>query len=221
MNEWKKLLEQTHPKFQPLHEMANILEDQDAALAADATPEAYPSSLSVEITPASLEIESQMAADVEETDSAESAAEAIIDEIEWISPTQKLQQKIKDIPDKFGFKIGEAADYVGVKQHVLRYWESEFPQFKPKKSKNGQRMYTKRDVELALMIRKLLHDDRFSIEGAQTALKKLRQQVRDKDKVAPEAQSKPLMSSVDGGVSVQSLERLVQKIREARTNLAL
>ena len=134
-------------------------------------------------------------------------------EIEWISPTHKLEKKIENIPDKFGFKIGEAADYVGVKQYVLRYWESEFDVLKPKKSKNGQRMYTPKDVETALLIRKLLHDDRFSIEGAQAALKKLRQQV--KEKPTPKQESGSSQSTLD------MAQYLLDSIRQARLNLNL
>lgn len=93
-----------------------------------------------------------------------------------ISNTQVLKEKIKNIPDKMGFKIGEVADYVGVKQYVLRYWETEFEVLRPKKSTNGQRFYTRKDIETALIIKKLLHEDRFSIEGARSFLKRLRQQ---------------------------------------------
>lgn len=145
-------------------------------------------------------------------------SEPINTEIEWISPTHKLQTKIENIPDKFGFKIGEAADYVGVKQYVLRYWETEFDLLKPKKSKNGQRMYTKKDVEMALMIKKLLYDDRFSIEGAQSALKKLRQQVKDK----PQAVAKKAVEAPVGSVDdLQFAEDLLASIRQARLNLNL
>lgn len=93
-----------------------------------------------------------------------------------ISNTSQLKEKINNIPDKMGFKIGEVADYVGVKQYVLRYWETEFEVLHPKKSTNGQRFYTRKDIETALIIRKLLHEDRFSIEGARSFLKRLRQQ---------------------------------------------
>ncbi len=145
-----------------------------------------------------------------------------INEIEWISPTHKLQRKIENIPDKFGFKIGEAADYVGVKQYVLRYWESEFDYLKPKKSKNGQRMYTKKDVETALLIRKLLHDDRFSIEGAQSALKKLRQQVKEKpvEKAAAAGSKTPTTDTV-GSSGLDFAQAMLTTIRQARLNLNL
>ncbi|PIT99083.1 MAG: MerR family transcriptional regulator [Bdellovibrionales bacterium CG10_big_fil_rev_8_21_14_0_10_45_34] len=77
------------------------------------------------------------------------------------------------------FKIGEVAEMIGVKQYVLRYWESEFDSLKPKKSKHNQRMYTKKDVENLFFIRKLLHRDGFSIPGARRILHKLRQQLRE------------------------------------------
>lgn len=88
----------------------------------------------------------------------------------------KLKAKIDAIPNKMGFKIGEVAEYVGVKQYVLRYWETEFEALHPRKSNNGQRFYTRKDIEMALTIRKLLHEDRFSIEGARAVLKKMRGQ---------------------------------------------
>lgn len=89
--------------------------------------------------------------------------------------TSELKNKIDAIPDKMGFKIGEVAEFVGVKQYVLRYWETEFEALHPRKSNNGQRFYTRKDIEMALMIRKLLHEDRFSIEGARAVLKKMKQ----------------------------------------------
>lgn len=90
----------------------------------------------------------------------------------------KLLEEIQSIPEKMGFKIGEVADLLGIKQYVLRYWESEFEVLKPKKASNNQRYYTRKDVENAFLIRKLLHRDRFSIEGARSAMKELKSFVR-------------------------------------------
>lgn len=84
---------------------------------------------------------------------------------------QELLNEIEAIPDRFGFKIGDVADLLGIKQYVLRYWEQEFELLKPKKASNNQRLYTKKDVENAFLIRKLLYRDKFSIEGARQALK--------------------------------------------------
>ncbi len=91
---------------------------------------------------------------------------------------EKLLEEISAIPDKMGFKIGDVAEILGIKQYVLRYWETEFEILRPKKASNNQRMYTRKDVENALLIRKLLHRDRFSIEGARNAMKELKAQVR-------------------------------------------
>ncbi|MFM6927821.1 MAG: MerR family transcriptional regulator [Bdellovibrio sp.] len=90
----------------------------------------------------------------------------------------KLMEEIKAIPNKMAFKIGDVAEILGIKQYVLRYWETEFEVLKPKKASNNQRMYTRKDVENALLIRKLLHRDRFSIEGARNAMKELKAHVR-------------------------------------------
>lgn len=86
----------------------------------------------------------------------------------------ELESELSRIPDKLAFKIGEVAELLNVKPYVLRYWETEFEILKPKKSKHNQRMYEHRDVENLLLIRKLLYRDRFSIEGARAALKKLK-----------------------------------------------
>jgi DNA-binding transcriptional MerR regulator len=91
---------------------------------------------------------------------------------------EKLLEEINSIPDKMGFKIGDVAEILGIKQYVLRYWETEFEVLRPKKASNNQRMYTRKDVENALLIRMLLHRDRFSIEGARNAMKELKAHVK-------------------------------------------
>ncbi len=76
-----------------------------------------------------------------------------------------------EIPNKLYFRIGEVSDLVGVKPYVLRYWESEFTDIKPSKSKSGQRLYKRRDVELLMRIRGLLYEERFTINGARRRLR--------------------------------------------------
>ena len=75
-----------------------------------------------------------------------------------------------EIPDKLYFRIGEVSRLAGVKPHVLRFWETEFPALNPKKSGSGHRLYRRKDVEVVLEIRKLLYEDRFTIEGARRAI---------------------------------------------------
>jgi len=74
------------------------------------------------------------------------------------------------IPEKIYFKIGEVCDLVGVQAHVLRYWETEFPQLSPQKNRSGQRSYRRRDVEIALRIKELLYDEMYTIAGARKKL---------------------------------------------------
>jgi len=75
-----------------------------------------------------------------------------------------------EIPDKLYFRIGEVGRVSGVKPHVLRYWETEFPAISPKKSGSGHRLYRRKDVELILEIKRLLYEQRFTIEGARKHL---------------------------------------------------
>lgn len=91
----------------------------------------------------------------------------------------ELIRSLESIPRKMAFKIGEAAEMVGVKQYVLRYWESEFEMLRPRKSKSNQRVYSRHDIEIALMIKKLLYTDRFSIEGARFALRHFKRQIKE------------------------------------------
>jgi DNA-binding transcriptional MerR regulator len=74
------------------------------------------------------------------------------------------------IPDKLYFRIGDVAKLLGVETYVLRFWESEFPQMRPNKSGTGQRLYRKRDVELAVRVRNLLHGEGYTIAGARQVL---------------------------------------------------
>lgn len=73
-------------------------------------------------------------------------------------------------PEKLFYKIGEVSSIVGVEPFVLRYWESEFPFLCPRKSKAGQRIYTKKEIELLLQIKKLLREERYTIDGVRRRL---------------------------------------------------
>ncbi len=70
------------------------------------------------------------------------------------------------IPDKLYFRIGDVAKLCGVPAYVLRFWETEFTQLKPNKGGTGQRLYRKRDVEVALRIKSLLYEQGYTIAGA-------------------------------------------------------
>lgn len=69
------------------------------------------------------------------------------------------------IPDKLFYKIGEVSRIADIEPYVLRYWETEFAFLKPRKNKSGQRVYVKKDLELILEIKRLLYQERYTIEG--------------------------------------------------------
>ena len=73
--------------------------------------------------------------------------------------------------EKLYFKIGEVAKIVGVKPYVLRYWETEFSMVRPGKTRSKHRLYRRKDVEMLVRIKELLHDQRFTIEGARKHLR--------------------------------------------------
>ena len=76
----------------------------------------------------------------------------------------------KDIPDKLYFRIGEVSKIVGLPTYVLRFWETEFPRIRPKRTSSGQRLYTRGDIELVLKIKDLLYEKKFTIQGARQHL---------------------------------------------------
>jgi DNA-binding transcriptional MerR regulator len=74
---------------------------------------------------------------------------------------------VKSLPTgKLYYSISEVSDLVGVKPHVLRYWETQFKMLRPRKGRGGARMYRKRDIEVLFDIKQLLYDQRFTIAGA-------------------------------------------------------
>ena len=94
-----------------------------------------------------------------------------------------------EIPDKQYFKIGEVSRILGVKAHVLRYWETEFSALRPQKTRTNQRLYRRRDVEVLLQIKQLLYDEGYTIAGAN---KRLRQILRGEHRVDQEEMIKVL-----------------------------
>lgn len=130
-----------------------------------------------------------------------------------------LRQQIANIPQQMAFKIGTAAEIVGVKTHVLRFWEKEFEMLRPKKSGQGQRMYTRREIELALMIKKLLYEDRFSIEGARTQLKEMRMKLRAERELISDHKSRQKKMESSLNSAKEELESILSELRAYRLSL--
>ena len=79
-------------------------------------------------------------------------------------------QELPPIPGKRYFTIGEVSDLCGVKSHVLRYWEQEFPNLKPMKRRGNRRYYQRQDVLLIRQIRSSLYEHGYTISGARQKL---------------------------------------------------
>jgi DNA-binding transcriptional MerR regulator len=107
------------------------------------------------------------------------------------------------VPDKLYFRIGEVSEIVGVKEHVLRYWESEF-ELQPRRSTAGQRLYQQEDIARFLRLRKLLHDQGFTIAGARKAIR------------ADAASGKKKTV----GVEARALAEALDRVRRLRASLA-
>ena len=73
---------------------------------------------------------------------------------------------------KLYYSIREVSEMTGLKPHVLRYWESEFPELQPKKNRAGNRAYTEPDIELVRRIQRLVHDEKYTLEGARQVLER-------------------------------------------------
>lgn len=72
------------------------------------------------------------------------------------------------------YSIGEVCELVGLKPHVLRYWESQFPALNPAKNRSGNRVYLRREIELIILVKDLLYQEKYTIEGARRKLNQLR-----------------------------------------------
>ena len=90
--------------------------------------------------------------------------------LEATNPNNNLNSDLPAIPGKRYFTIGEVSDLCGVKPHVLRYWEQEFPQLKPVKRRGNRRYYQRHDVIMIRQIRSLLYEHGFTIGGARQKL---------------------------------------------------
>jgi DNA-binding transcriptional MerR regulator len=83
--------------------------------------------------------------------------------------------------EKKFFRIGEVSRIIGVEPYVLRYWESEFPQIRPVRADTNQRTYQKKDLELILEIKRLLYEEKLTIEGARQRLKQKKEKASAAD----------------------------------------
>ena len=112
---------------------------------------------------------------------------------------------------KLYYSISEVSKITDLEQYVLRYWESEFEELKPAKNRAGNRIYTNRDIKLILYIKKLLRDERYTIEGAKQVLKSY----------TPEVDTGEQLELIDPPVVQQKIkdEKLRSDVIEVKTFL--
>jgi len=134
-----------------------------------------------------------------------------------------MAKKMKEIPSKLYYSISEVAEHTGIKAHVLRYWESEFPTLKPRKTRVGARRYRQPDIDEILAIKALLYDEGYKIAGA---IKMRRQAKKTSVQAAPEAA--PQLNIQFDGMSdadrltflKKELGQVLQMIRELKAGQA-
>ncbi len=117
------------------------------------------------------------------------------------SPAENLIAGRKHFPDKLFYKIGEVSKIADVEPYVLRYWETEFSFLKPRKNKSGQRVYIRKDLELVLQIKRLLYEERYTIEGVR------------KKFGAPEVAAQPQTPVVQSSAR-EVVDRIRKRLRE-------
>jgi DNA-binding transcriptional MerR regulator len=125
-----------------------------------------------------------------------------------VQSAQKRLPSSPEIPDRLYFRIGDVARICGVEPYVLRFWETQFPNLKPNKGGTGQRLYRRKEVELALRIKQLVHDEGYTLAGARQALE-----------AAPKARGKQGVLPLSKEQAQQRLDAATAAIGRARAEL--
>ncbi|MCY4512234.1 MAG: MerR family transcriptional regulator [Bdellovibrionales bacterium] len=124
---------------------------------------------------------------------------------------EEVQAEFALLPDKMNFKIGEAAKLLGIKPHILRYWEEEFSLLKPRKFTNNQRLYFKKDMELLILIKSLLYQYNLSVKGVRKHLSKYYYELNHKKSQPPQKKQT--------SEAAQKLKDLIEEINEIKKSV--
>lgn len=118
---------------------------------------------------------------------------------------------------KLYYSISEVAKITDLEQYVLRYWESEFEQLKPQKNRAGNRVYTNKEIKLILFIKKLLREERYTIEGAKQVLQTWEADETGEQTVLPFGESmegeKPVLQKPVAKITDQSVKDDLREIK--------
>ena len=112
------------------------------------------------------------------------------------------------------FSIGEVCEMAGLKPHVLRYWETQFKELSPTKNRAGNRVYRAREIKLIELVKHLLYEEKYTIDGARRRLEKLREE-GDLDEVAGKALDRQTLRRVR-----QGLDELLEILDHSSTGRA-
>jgi DNA-binding transcriptional MerR regulator len=124
--------------------------------------------------------------------------------------------------NKSTYKIGEVSRMTGLAAYVLRFWESEFPSLRPQKNRGNQRRYTQDEIDAILEIKKLLYEERLTIEGARKRLRGEEGEKGSFDSVSPAplaSELSPVTSTTTSGTSEQTSDGLLLWVREEVNHL--
>ena len=121
---------------------------------------------------------------------------------------EDVQAEFSLLPDKMNFKIGEAAKLLGIKPHILRYWEEEFSLLKPRKFTNNQRLYFKKDMELLILIKSLLYQYNLSVKGVRKHLSKYYYELNHQKSQPPQKEQT--------SETAQKIKSLIEEIHEIK-----
>jgi DNA-binding transcriptional MerR regulator len=131
---------------------------------------------------------------------------------------------------KLYYSISEVSRITDLEQYVLRYWETEFEQLKPAKNSSGNRIYTNKDIKLILLIKKLLKEEKYTIEGAKKILKNFNgEDVKEASEMSVVDVNKPKQGELslfagdappsangDDGTGEQGDNKFVEDLKEIR-----
>ena len=119
---------------------------------------------------------------------------------------------------KLYYSISEVSEITGLKQYVLRYWETEFSQLKPGKNRAGNRVYRSHDIDTIMEIKSLLYDRKFTIKGARQHLKypsEKSNQLFEKKKILKLSNSIDIQTLKDLKQGLDDLIKLIEQFKDS------
>ena len=115
---------------------------------------------------------------------------------------------------KLYYSISEVGEITGLKQYVLRYWETEFPNLKPNKNKAGNRIYKSNDLDLILEIKNLLYKRKFTIKGAKQFLSDNSKHPNSNDKIIKLSKTEDIQILRDIKTGLDDLINLLKDFKD-------